>query len=206
MILRQQSSLTSLLHYLQQKLPGHVGVQQTLPVLGEHRVVETVVHDVQVQEPLEQQVVLQPFAELSLAAHRVKRHQQAGFQQMLREYLGAAVVGVHPVEGGRQLAQGLIHDGLDAPDGMNLGTRASGVTAVSISTCRTALPRMRNLHSPGTRHPTITSLTRPVFQQPANDPEKPHLYNEHPMGYSGDASFSFPYCVLSYSLQNPRRM
>ena len=48
----------------------------------------------------------------------------------------------HPFKGGRKLGQGLVQDELDAPDGMMLVTRTSGVTGVSMVACRAALPLM----------------------------------------------------------------
>ena len=49
--------------------PRHVVLEQTRAVLAEARGVEGRVGDVEVEEPLEQQVVLQPLAELALGAH-----------------------------------------------------------------------------------------------------------------------------------------
>ncbi len=56
------------------------------------------------------------------------------------------------------------------------GTRASGVTAVSISTCRAVLPRRSNLHTYRTSHRTITLPADPflntmlkVLEQEAED-------------------------------------
>ena len=48
------------------ELPRHVVLEQTRAVLAEARGVEGRVGDVEVEEPLEQQVVLQPLAELAL--------------------------------------------------------------------------------------------------------------------------------------------
>ena len=52
------------------------------------------------------------------------------------------------------------HHGFDAPDRMALGIRASGVTAVIISTCsRRAALLLDNLSVDGNQHRTITPLT-----------------------------------------------
>ena len=40
-----------------------------------------------------------------------QRHQQAGFQEVLRRYRRSTVVGVHPVEGRGQLGQGPVNHG-----------------------------------------------------------------------------------------------
>jgi hypothetical protein len=89
-------------------------------VLGEARGVEGRVHDIEVQEPLEQQVVLQPLAELALAADRVERDQQARLEQVLGRNRRTPHVGIHPVEGRLDLLKGLVDDGLDTPDGVIL--------------------------------------------------------------------------------------
>jgi hypothetical protein len=63
--------------------PGDVSVEEPLAVLGERGGVEGRVLDVHVQEPLEQQVVVESLAELALTPHRVQRHEDAGLEQTL---------------------------------------------------------------------------------------------------------------------------
>ena len=60
--------------------------------------IEAAVHGVQIQESHEHEVVLQTLAELALAADGKEGH-----QQMIRWDGGPSVVGVHPVEDGREL-------------------------------------------------------------------------------------------------------
>ena len=59
-------------------------VQQSVPVLGEHRRVPHRLIHAQSHKPAEQQVVLQPLHQLPLAAHAVQRLQQQRPQQPLR--------------------------------------------------------------------------------------------------------------------------
>ena len=54
--------------------------------------------DAHVQEPLEQQVVVEPFAERPLRADRVHRHQHRRLQQRLRRHAAPATGRVHRVE------------------------------------------------------------------------------------------------------------
>jgi hypothetical protein len=93
-------------------------VEQAATVLGEAGVVAGGFTHVAAQEALEEQVVLQPFAELALAANRVEGHQQAAFEQVLGWNRGPALEGVHGVEGRRQAAERELDQGPDAADGM----------------------------------------------------------------------------------------
>ena len=68
----------------------HLMRQQPRPVLGERRLVEGTAPDVQVEEPPEEHVVGQPFAELALRAHGVERVQQARIQQVFGQHVWAA--------------------------------------------------------------------------------------------------------------------
>ena len=90
--------------------------QQPGPVLGERRLVEGTAPDVQVEEPPEEHVVGQPFAELALRAHGVERDQQARLQQVFGRHGGPASLGVHAAEGGRQLLKHPVCQRLDPPD------------------------------------------------------------------------------------------
>ena len=77
--------------------------QQAGPVLGECRLLEGTASGVQVEEPPEEHVVGQPFAELALRAHGGERARQARLQQVFGRRGGPTSLGVHAVEGGRQL-------------------------------------------------------------------------------------------------------
>ena len=93
-----------------------LGFQQPVAVLGERRRVERLGVDRQVQEPLEQQVVVQPLAERPLAAHRVQRHQHRRLEQLLGRDARPTDPRVHRVELAVELAQDLVDDPADPPD------------------------------------------------------------------------------------------
>lgn len=61
----------------------HFVLEQTIPILGEHRVVPDGVFDRQSDEPAEQQVVAHLLHQHALAAHRVQHLQQQRTQQLL---------------------------------------------------------------------------------------------------------------------------
>jgi hypothetical protein len=70
-------------HDFSEELRSDLVLQEPLPVPRERRVVEALLGSVHVQEPPEQQVVVELLAEEPLAPHAVERHQQRGFQQPL---------------------------------------------------------------------------------------------------------------------------
>src|SRR5680860_1065585 len=63
---------------------GHVGGQDTVPVLGEARGVPGSLRELQAHEPAEEQVVFQVFAELALRGDAVQGLQDQGTQETLR--------------------------------------------------------------------------------------------------------------------------
>jgi hypothetical protein len=87
--------------------------EQPVLVLGEAGGVERWRLHVHVQEPFEEQVVLELLAELPLAANRVQGDQQATLEQVLGRDAGPAVGRVHGVEDRRQFRQGPVDDHLD---------------------------------------------------------------------------------------------
>jgi hypothetical protein len=112
----EQLLLASELEHRLEEPPADLMLEQARPVLGETALVEGGVFHIQVQEPLEEQVVLQPLAELALAANRVEGHQQAGLEQMLGRDGGPTGFGVHGVEDQTELGQHRINQRLDGPD------------------------------------------------------------------------------------------
>ncbi len=74
--------------------------------------------DAQIEEPLEQQVVAQPFAERPLRTDRVHRHQNRRLQQGLGRHTRAAGAGVHLVERVIHLRQDRVDDNSDPSDRM----------------------------------------------------------------------------------------
>jgi hypothetical protein len=105
----QVAAQLALAHHRRQELIGDLMVEEAFTVLGESGGVEGGLVDAHVQEPLEQQVVVETFAERSLRADRVQRHQHRRLQQRLRGDAAPAPRRVHGVERGVQLGQ----DGVD---------------------------------------------------------------------------------------------
>ena len=134
--------------------------------------VEAAVADVEVEEPLEQQVVLQPLAELALAAHREQRDQQARLQQVLGRDRGTAALGVHLVEQRRQPRQHRLHDRLDAPDRVARRDQLVRRDRQQHVCLALASPRIGHLLVPPAAHHAsradpLPRSPRGVFQQPA---------------------------------------
>src|SRR4030066_1920454 len=107
-------------HHGCQKLPGYLVLKKPFFVLGEARGVKGRIHDIEVQEPLEQQVVLEPLAELALTADRVERNQKTRLEQMLGRYRWTSQLSIHPVEGRGNFFESLVDVGFDLPDGVVL--------------------------------------------------------------------------------------
>jgi hypothetical protein len=81
-----------------QKLPGRVVDQQAVAVVSEDRRHEALFDHVHVEEPAEEQVVVELLAELSLAANRVQRDQQHRRKKPLWRDRGPTALRVHGVQ------------------------------------------------------------------------------------------------------------
>jgi hypothetical protein len=81
-----------------EELAADVVLEQALAVLGEGALIEGGILDVHVQEPLEEEVVLKPLAELALTADGIEGHQQAGLEQVLGRDGRTTTFGVHLIE------------------------------------------------------------------------------------------------------------
>jgi hypothetical protein len=112
----KQVLLTSEAQDCLEEFAADVVLEQPLPVLGEGAQVEGGVLHVEVQEPLEEQVVAEPFAELALTANRVEGHQPAGLEQVLGWDRGATILGVHLIDNRTQLGEGRFDKRLHAPN------------------------------------------------------------------------------------------
>src|SRR5208337_254999 len=73
---------------------------------------------IQVQEPAKQQVVVQLLAEHPLAAHRIQRHQQGGFQQSLRRDRWPTHLTVHLLKQRKELFECDLRQRFDQSDRM----------------------------------------------------------------------------------------
>ena len=82
-LVRHQSTTVCLIRYLFEQFPLQLVSQQPSPVLGEHRRVEARLHQVHIQEPAIEQVVVELLAEGSLTPVRIQRDQQQRLQQTL---------------------------------------------------------------------------------------------------------------------------
>src|SRR2546423_14794539 len=98
MLLRDQLPAPCLLHNGLEEVPRDLVLQEPPSVLAEGGGVEGRIPQVEIQEPLEQEVVLQPLAELTFASNRVQRDQQAALEQPLRRNRGSTSVGIHAIE------------------------------------------------------------------------------------------------------------
>src|SRR6266404_5124700 len=79
----EQLERTRLLHHSPEELARHLVFQQPLAIGAEAGMVEARLVQLQIQEPAEQQVIVELLAQQPLTAHRVERHQQRGFEQAL---------------------------------------------------------------------------------------------------------------------------
>src|SRR5438105_3739908 len=120
-LVREVAPHPGLFHHGGEELGRDLVPQQPVPILREGAVVEAAVLNAQAQEPLEEQVVTQPLAELALAAARLQGPDQPRLQQLLRWDTDPALLRVHGVEGGAQRPQHLLDDRLDATDRVILG-------------------------------------------------------------------------------------
>src|SRR6185437_4132215 len=118
--------------------------QQPFPVLGEGGGVEAGLHEVHVQKPAEQDVVVQLFTEGPLAAHGVQRDQQTCLQQPLWRDGRPTNLGVHAVKRRRQFLQRLSATRLMVRNGWVGGTRVSASMNVSMLTWGSCRPRTGN--------------------------------------------------------------
>ena len=83
--------------------------------------VEARLGHIHIEEPAEQQVVVQLLAEQPFAAHRVERHQQRGLQQPLGRDRRPSDRAVHLIEQRRKLPERHVGEFLDPPQWMLLG-------------------------------------------------------------------------------------
>jgi hypothetical protein len=121
MLIGEPSQRTRLRDYTTEELTGDRVFQQSSAVSGETRMVKARLVQLQVQKPATQQIVGELLAQQPLAANRIQRHQQRGFEQPLRWNRRPPQEAVHLVEDHRQLLEHGIHQLLDAPQRMLLG-------------------------------------------------------------------------------------
>ena len=129
-------------HHRREEPARHRVFEQLCALLREPRRNEGPAPEVQVQEPPEQHVVAEPFAELIVGAHRIEDDQQAGLQQVLGRHGRAVPGGVHVGEGPRQIPKRSVRQRSDAPDRVVPGIRSPGSRSNVTSTRSSGSPRM----------------------------------------------------------------
>ena len=95
-----------------------LGFEKRPAVLREGARIERLGIDREIEEPLEQQVVVEAFAEGPLAAQGVQRHEHGRLQELLGRDARPADPRVHRVELAIELAQDVVDDLADPPDRM----------------------------------------------------------------------------------------
>jgi hypothetical protein len=144
---------------------GHLVLENSVAVLGEAGGVEGHLLDVHVEEPLEEQVVLEALAELALAPHRVEGDQQAALEQALRRDAvppAFAYMASNVGDSSARMGSTIV---LIRRIGWSAGMRSSGVVDVSIEICRNALPRMGASAAHDRRHEDSHTAVR--FRYPS---------------------------------------
>ena len=149
----------------------HMVLQKALTVLGEGGGIETGLDQVHVQEPAEEQMIVQFLTEGPLTADRVEGDQYRGLQEPLGRNRRPASLCVHPVKLRRERRQGLVRQGLDRPQRMlwrhsalQVDEAKHGHLRVSASAHWGHLPHrfLKSTPLPPLRRPSLR-----LFQQPA---------------------------------------
>ena len=150
-------------------LARHVGGQQPVAVLAEHRGDPDRVVDAEPDEPPEQQVVIHLLHQLPLRADREQDLEKARPDQALRRDGGAAEVGVERIELGIEARQRVVHD---LPDLAKRMTRWDPLLKVHIAEQRSARfvrPAHRHPHRrcrAGSESCSRNRVETGLFQQP----------------------------------------
>src|SRR5439155_7126265 len=174
MIVTHQPRSSGLPNHRLKEQPPHLVLHQSLAVLAEHRRIKTFFHQLHVQKPAKQQIVVQLLAKLPLASHRVKRDQQQRLQDLLGSHRGPSHCGIHSIKNPRQFQKLLIRHCLDFSERM-IGQNTPFYRDQSQHACLFVLrsPHSRlqryNLRHLNMRHDLQSRkiLKRGVFQHPA---------------------------------------
>jgi hypothetical protein len=116
--LAQEVSLFQQAHHFGEKLVRDLVFQKPLLVFTEAARIERLLLQFQVQKPLEQQVVAQPFAEGPVGGHAEERRQQPRPQQALWREGGPTDLAVHRLDAVGQTPENLVAQTLDGSDRM----------------------------------------------------------------------------------------
>ncbi len=105
---------------------GGAVLEQAVLVLAEGGVVPHGVQQVQVEEPAEEQVVVERFDQQNFGADGVEGLQHFGLEQAFGREGGPAQLGIHLVAERREVAQDFVHEGFDLAQRVVLGHAARG--------------------------------------------------------------------------------
>jgi hypothetical protein len=92
--------------------------RKPLTVVAKDRGVEHRLVDPQIQEPAEQQVVIDPFHQLRLGTDGIDRLEQKRLDQPLRRHAGPALLGIRRIQSSAHLSQVLIDHPFDGAQRM----------------------------------------------------------------------------------------
>ena len=145
MLIREQIPLAGFVQHGIEERRRHVMLHEPLAVLGKGRGVEGRVSDVEVEEPLEQQVVLQPLTELPLAADRYKAISRLALSKCSGGMEGRPLAAYIWAKVGASAASACSTIGLMRRIGCSAGTNWSGVRPISIVLWWSARPRIGHL-------------------------------------------------------------
>lgn len=95
---RQQPVSLGQAQHLVEEVASNIGLNQPLAQTREVGLIQPGIIQTHVQEPAEQQVVVQLLAERPIRSHRVQRDQQLALEQPFRSNRGAAGLAVHLIE------------------------------------------------------------------------------------------------------------
>lgn len=106
--------------YPGQELSGNLGTDQPFAVLGKAGMVPDLLFQAHAEEPAEQEVVVDLFHQLPVAADGIENHQQLGLQELLRRDRRSAGCCIHAVKELVHPCQGFIGHLADGTQGMIL--------------------------------------------------------------------------------------
>jgi hypothetical protein len=112
-LIREQTPGVGSTHHPVKHLLSDFVFKQPLAILSKHGGIEARFEQFHVQEPAEQQVVIEFFTERPLAAHRIQRDQHRRLEQALGWNGGTSDLGVHLVQQRRKLSGGFVGQPFD---------------------------------------------------------------------------------------------
>ena len=158
MLVGEQVQLARFAHHRVEEAPCHLTLEQAFAQAREVRLIESALLQTHVQEPAEQNVVIELFHQQALTPNRVEQLQQLGAQEALGRNRRAAMPRVERVEFTRHLPQDLVDEGANRPQrvirrhtlfGGHIAEHGTRLTIVSSHACH------GSTRSPICRSPTM---------------------------------------------------